>query len=427
MTSISFEEVQYFLTEPELTDEGIEKLNSLIHSLNESHQTGDSAVSDAVYDRLKSILQDNNSSASSLKVLWDEVEIPSDLPQASFDGYDRHLMLHPMQSIKTVKDVSNQDFQNFASFCSTLCSNHGFVDLHFSEKIDGHGIRLVYVNGAFHHASSRARGTQGRDLTPFVKHIIPSNIPAQGIVEVRGELCLTLDSYEIALETNPTLKTPFSAVSSLIRPSSSVSDNQLLSFRAYTLFHSEDIPAVTTRTEEYLLLQSYGFETPHYSTESITEFVETFDDTYASELETLFNDFVDSSPNDLYLDGVIVEIDNKDLHASLTSEDIYRNSSLALKIGRYAQGTYSGVIDHIEWTPGRVKLSPVAVLNPPVLTAHGNSVSNIPLYEPVNIYTLSAYPGNVLHFRYGGEAGVVPCYPDGSLLTDSVVDSVLSS
>lgn len=427
MTTISFEEVQYFLTDPELTEEGIERLNNLVHALNETHQTGDSSVSDAVYDRLKSILQDNAPESSALKVLWDEVETPENIPASSFDGYDRHLMLHPMQSIKTVKDVNNPDFQNFASFCASLCAQHGFVDLHFSEKIDGHGIRLVYVDGAFHHATSRARGTQGRDLTPYVKHIVPNTIPPQGIVEIRGELCLTFDAYEVALETNPTLKTPFSAVSSLIRPSSTVSENQLLDFRAYTLFLPEGTPSPETRTDEYNLLQSYGFKIPHYSTESITEFIETFDDTYAGVIEELFTEFTDSSPNDLYLDGVIVEIDSKPLHSSLTSDDLYRNSSLALKIGQYAQGIYSGIIDHIEWTPGRVKLSPVAVLNPPVITDHGNSVSNIPLYEPVNIYNLSAYPGNALHFRYGGEAGVVPCYPDGALLTDSVIDSTLSA
>lgn len=60
------------------------------------------------------------------------------------------------------------------------------------------------------------------------------------------------------------------------------------------------------------------------------------------------------------------------------------------------------------------------------LSSQGNRVRRVPLYEPKNILILDAYPGEPLYFRYGGEAGVVPCFPDGRLLKeDAVVDIVL--
>ena len=61
-----------------------------------------------------------------------------------------------------------------------------------------------------------------------------------------------------------------------------------------------------------------------------------------------------------------------------------------------------------------------------VLTAQGNKVRRAPLYEPKNILILDAYPDEVIYFRYGGEAGVVPCFPDGRLLKeDAAVDILL--
>ena len=141
---------------------------------------------------------------------------------------------------------------------------------------------------------------------------------------------------------------------------------------------------------------------------------------------------MEDNETEYFCDGVVVEIDyftDQDALPSVTpSNDMYRSTALALKTGDYAQGIYTGIVDHIEWTPGRVKLSPVAVLaDGGVITEHGNTVQNVPLYEPININNLQAWSGNPLSFYYGGEAGVVPCYPDGTLLTDGAVNNALSA
>ena len=60
-----------------------------------------------------------------------------------------------------------------------------------------------------------------------------------------------------------------------------------------------------------------------------------------------------------------------------------------------------------------------------VVSTSGNKVRRIPLYEPNNIVILDAYPGSVINFRYGGEAGVVPCFEDGTPLTDGKVQAAL--
>ena len=42
-----------------------------------------------------------------------------------------------------------------------------------------------------------------------------------------------------------------------------------------------------------------------------------------------------------------------------------------------------------------------------------------------NILVLDAFRGYILNFRYGGEAGVVPCFDDGTPLIDGRVQNVL--
>ena len=114
----------------------------------------------------------------------------------------------------------------------------------------------------------------------------------------------------------------------------------------------------------------------------------------------------------------MLSIDDMGLLNSLGTDKTTRIGNVALKIGFWKQDMYSTIVDHIEWKDGRTKLTPVAVCTP-TLTANGASVTNVPLYAPIHILALEAYPGNTIHFRFGGEAGVVPCFPDGRLVTDA--------
>ena len=123
----------------------------------------------------------------------------------------------------------------------------------------------------------------------------------------------------------------------------------------------------------------------------------------------------------------------------------HRLGNIALKVGIWEQVQYCGFVQKILWTKGKVKLSPVAIVaDEPdmliededgkmvnwddlgVLTAQGNKVRRVPLYEPKNILILDAYVGNPLWFRYGGEAGVVPCFSDGRLLKEDTVKEILT-
>ena len=145
-----------------------------------------------------------------------------------------------------------------------------------------------------------------------------------------------------------------------------------------------------------------------------------------------------------FCDGVVLEVNDRKLFNSLGISGNHNNGNIALKVGLWEQCSYSGYVQKILWTRGKSKLSPVAIVaDEPdmliededneilnmedlgVLTAQGNKVRRVPLYEPKNLIILDAYPGEVIYFRYGGEAGVVPCFPDGRLLKEDAARDIM--
>ncbi|MBR3600515.1 MAG: hypothetical protein IKL53_11695, partial [Lachnospiraceae bacterium] len=310
-----------------------------------------------------------------------------------------------------------------------------------SYKINGHGIRIVFVDGYLVSATSRARSSKGRDLTRQAKIMVGEyneSLAEYGTVELRGEACLKLENLAKAREFNPTIKSAFSAVSSLIRPSASDEEVALLDFLCYGFI--VDGFEFDTREDEFMMISECGYKTPEYM---LIESASRYDllDTMQSTIEAMEESYEDFG---YYCDGVVFEINRRDLFYDMGVTGNHRNSNLALKVGVWKQDQYPGYVQYIEWTKGKSKLSPVAIVAESpnmaeldengkatnyndlgVLTAQGNKVRRVPLYEPKNILILEAYPGEVLHFRYGGEAGVVPCFADGRILKeDAAVDLV---
>ena len=154
---------------------------------------------------------------------------------------------------------------------------------------------------------------------------------------------------------------------------------------------------------------------------------------------------------DYFCDGVVCEVEDRALFHALGVSGVRHVGNVALKVGFWQQDVYSGVVQGVIFKPGKSKLSPVVVVSARggdieiqqssqgyrvvdrvdsagVVTAQGNFVRHVPVYEPRNIILLGSYPGQTIHFRYGGEAGVVPCFPDGRLLSeDMLVDLVSDS
>lgn len=400
-----------------LQEDKIEALERYIQDCNEAmNGDGEPLVEDAIYDKLVQLLTQVRSDSPVLQELWSEDD-------EVVGSYNKLLEENPMVSILTVKswndDAITQFIQRMPETANYLASY----------KINGHGIRVVYNDGNLVEATTRGRSTNGRDITEHVKIILGDYNEAlseYGLVEIRGELALKLSNLDKAREFTPGLKSAFSAVSSLIKPSATKEEVELLDFLTYGVY-IEDYD-FSSKEEVFSQLSEWGFETTEYiSLEDISkdDLLENMKEV-VSALESNYEEF------GYFCDGVVFEVSDGDVRSYLEGEGKYHDYNLALKVDSWSQDIYTGYIKEVTWKHGKFKLNPVAVVvedldsNEGVLTVQGNRVKNIPLYNPKNILILKAYIGSPLSFKYGGEAGVVPCFPDGKLLSeDYVVEELL--
>lgn len=395
-----------------LQEDQIENLESYIQDCNDAMNTNEEPlVEDAVYDKLVEILTKARSTSPILQELW---SADSD----TVGSYNDLLDKHPMASIQTVKSWEDD---NITKFIQRMPEVSSYLAAY---KINGHGIRIVYKDGQMVEATTRGRSTNGRSILEHMKVLLGEYneaLAGEGLVEIRGELALRLNLLEDARKFNPTLKSAFSAVSSLIKPSASEDEIKLLDFLAYRVY-IEDFE-FTTLEEIYSTLEEWGYSVPQYISLEDVSREELFDSmqTVVSDLEESLDDF------GYFCDGVVFEANEGIVREDNEGDGKYHNYNLALKVNSWSQDLYTGYIKEIKWKRGKSKLSPVAVVSESldsdegVLTVQGNRVKNVPLYNPKNILVLSAYLDCPINFKYGGEAGVVPCFPDGRLLSEDFV------
>lgn len=433
----------------------VEQLERIIEACNNSANRGEQLVVDAIYDRLMEILRQVAPESELCKYIWEDSNEELD----ENDDSDRLFLANPMYSIRTCKSYNCDEILDFVK---RLPDDKEF-EAHISIKENGHGIRVVFKNGELYKARSRARSSAGRDLTHqasiFLEELGVDSIPdleSMDYCEIRGEMVLPFSNLEEAKKFNPDIKSAFSAVASMSRDSATDDEIKLLHFIAYSIY-SDDLDFVS-KEDEYTYLESLGFETPmSWVVGGLTK------DTLLEELPSIISDCEeavkpdDNGQNgyDYYSDGVVFELNDRDLFREMGSDGTkYKYGNIALKVDYWKQDFYTGVVQTILWTKGKSKLSPVAIVsedadmirfkdygdhayitsldeidNPKelgVLTAGGNKVTRVPLYEPNNMLMLQAYKGEVVNFRYGGESGVIPCFPDGTPLVDGKLSQMFN-
>lgn len=430
--------------------EKVQELEEYVRLCQDSANNGVELVADSIYDRLIEILRQVNPESELCKYIWeDSVDEPDDT--------DELFRSNPMYSIMTVKSF---ECDEILAFRSRLVDNKPF-DMHVSVKLNGHGIRLKYRNGAFFNARSRARASAGRDITPQLKVSLEMqgvdflvSAEALALAEVRGEWVLPFENLDKARTFNEDIKSAFSAVASLGRASATNEECGLLRFVAYQFI--ADGVTFSSKEDEYKYLESLGFEVPlNWVITDMTK------ENLIEDLKQIVDDCeAEVTPEEglgysYYTDGLVASINDADYFRFVGDDgNHYKYGNIALKVGYWKQDMYTGYVQTICWMKGKTKLSPIAIVAEEpdiiefadlgnhayvldlkqianlkelgVVTASGNKVRRVPLYEPNNILALDAYKGSIINFRYGGEAGVVPCFENGVSLVDGRVKQLLS-
>lgn len=431
-----------------LQSDQVEQLEEYIRKCNASANAGEDLVPNAIWDRLMDILRAVNPDSELCKYSWEDAE------DTVLDDTDRIVTNNPMFSIQTVKSY---DCDEMKGFVERLPDDEVFT-AHISVKLNGHGIRLKYADGKFLQARSRARSSAGRDITAQLGIVLGASglleiedLENLDLCEVRGEWLLPFYNMETARQFNPDIKSAFSGVASMGRDSASEEEWGLLRFVAYEFL--ADGMNFQSKEEEYSFLEELGFETPmNWVVEDLQK--EGFVDELRGIVSDCISDVTDGEGYDYYTDGLVFSINDINMFRSMGDDGThYKFGNIALKLDYWKQDMYTGYVQTVLWTKGKTKISPVVIVaeSPDmiefvedhdtaycmsqkeianweslgVVTASGNRVRRIPLYEPSNLMVLDAYIGNPVYFRYGGEAGVVPCFEDGTTLLDGRIQNVL--
>lgn len=380
----------------------IDALESYVAKAQDAHSLGKSIISDAEYDALVRVLRELKPNSSVLNRNWEIYDF-------ELDQYDVLLHIYPMRSIQTIADM--KELKKF----KVLLAGIGSVEVLASQKLNGHAVRIVYNNGALVRATTRGRRKKGRDITRHLSHIVPTYIEDWvdlGMVEVRGEVLVSHDNFELVKHY---LKTPLSAVTSMLRESVSDEELQLLSCVCYKILH-EDIDTFETLSDEMNELMDKGFEVPYRV---------RVDNVNSNNLErvvtALLKRFEEKEEEEsIYAtDGIVVAINDNYIFRSLgvderlleycKKNDIeFLNQNLgnfALKMGKWESNIYSSEIEEIIWVPGKQYIVPKAKIRP-VAASSGAVISTVPLYNVGVMERYMLIPGSEIYFRFGGEQGV---------------------
>lgn len=371
----------------------IDSLESYVSSLQDAAGMGNPMVDDAMYDTLVKLLRELKPTSSVLSRNWETND-------EELDKYDIVLEKYGMCSITTLTDLDE-----LGTFRNTLRELGHPVSIFASMKENGHGVRAVYLNGWLYRGSTRGRYKKGRDITRHLKSVLPNHVLAWEkipIVEVRGEMLVSLDTFEQNLKGK--LKTPLSSVTSLIRESATDDEIKMLEMVCYKVISGDDSLKFDTLHDEFAHLKQNGFKIPLcIKADEVTD--ENLYGTVQAILER-FESYMDSGRQPYSCDGIVFAIDSNDDFYSTGKNGNAWNSNFALKTGRiWEQNVYSATILEIKYIPGKSYIVPKAIIEPTV-TANGSTVTTVPLY---NIGVMERYqyiPGNVIFFRYGGEQGV---------------------
>jgi NAD-dependent DNA ligase len=320
-------------------------------------------------------------------------------------GYSR------MYSIETIQDKSA-----LYKFKNALGNRQ--VTVLASFKLNGHAVRAVYKNGVLSGGSTRGRSKKGRNISKHLKAVLPNYVEEWKnirLLEVRGEMLVSIKNFE---HLKGALKTPLSAVTSLIRDSVTDAELKYLDCVCYKIIPCEDSEIqFNSLSEQYASLAKNGFKVPIgklYGGISSNNLNMAFD-AILNEFSTVFDDINNVG---YACDGIVVSVDDAETFKSMGVDGNYCLGNFAIKMGRHWEcNVYKGVINDIKFVLGKRYITPKALIEP-VVTVTGAEVSTVPLYNVGVMTDLHLIPGEDIYFRFGGETGVTLCTADGTMISE---------
>lgn len=355
----------------------IEKMKELIQELN--------TASYAYYGKDTPIMSDKKYDALYDELTKIEFETGTTLAGSPtqkvqgyvLDGFTKVTHSKPMLSANKTKDIN--DIIKFLRDYDWYCSY----------KLDGLTLVLRYNDGKFVQGITRGNGIIGEDVTEQCTFIdnIPMTIPNKHLFEVRGECVMSWNEFK---RVNSTLDTPYSnprnlAAGTLRNLDLNILKQRKLSFVVFEMVH----PSFTWKTEELDYLDSIGFETVRRLTDILTSI-------NASKcVEKMKPEYYEYP-----VDGLIFEVNNKEISEQLGSTSHHENCRMALK---WKDETYPTKLINVEWTMGKTGVLTPTIVTEPVeidgTIVNRASVHNVSIFKQFRFTkgcTCNLYKANMI-------------------------------
>lgn len=293
------------------------------------------------------------------------------------DGFTKVTHSKPMLSANKTKDIN--DIIKFLRDYDWYCSY----------KLDGLTLVLRYNDGKFVQGITRGNGIIGEDVTEQCKFIdnIPMTIPNKHLFEVRGECVMSWNEFK---RVNSTLDTPYSnprnlAAGTLRNLDLNILKQRKLSFVVFEMVH----PSFTWKTKELDYLDSIGFETVRRLTDISTSI------NVSKCVEKMKPEYYEYP-----VDGLIFEVNNKEISKQLGSTSHHENCRMALK---WKDETYPTKLINIEWTMGKTGVLTPTIVTEPVeidgTIVNRASVHNVSIFKQFRFTkgcTCNLYKANMI-------------------------------
>ena len=353
-------------------------------------------IADAVYDRLYHELQDLETRYPELISPDSPTQRVGERPASQFTSVKHNVPLYSLENAFGNDDLTTWE-QRWRKVEPDITQSDYVCEL----KIDGSALALTYQKGLLVRGATRGDGVTGEEITQNVRAIrsIPLRLNLDNpppLVEVRGEVFLSLDAFEkINREREQAgealFANPRNAVAGTLRQlDARIVAQRQPDFYAYTLHVQTDQIRLLSQWEALEFLQKVGFRV-----NPERQLCPTMQDVYA------YCDRWSIARAQLrYLtDGVVVKLNSFDLQERLGFTQKFPRWAIALK---YPDEEAPTIVENISVNVGRTgAITPVAELRPVQLA--GTTVSRATLHNRDRIAELDIRVGDTAIVRKAGE------------------------
>ena len=261
-------------------------------------------------------------------------------------------------------------------------------------KLDGLSLALVYEDGRLARAVTRGDGTTGDDVTMLVRALVdgvPTQVPAPGRVEVRGEAVMlrsTFAAYNVAHPDRPLINPRGAAAGTLRAKDPATVAERRLQFFAFDLGTETDAAEADVESG----LRTLGF--------AVADMVHCPNpDSAQKQIESIETRRADL---DYDLDGAVLRLADRIAYAAAGTRSNSPRGALAYKFAAEEKTT---VLADVVWDVGKTgKIAPVAWLEP--VFVGGTTVTRATLANQEVIRARGIKIGDTVLVRRAGD--VIP-------------------